>query len=52
MFIFALFIQKIDFKQSQFQKVGVAPAEYLFQLSLLEVVGESSFKSTKVLLDE
>ena len=42
MFIFANFIQKINFERSQFQMVAVAlPEFYLFVLSLLRVLGES-----------
>ena len=35
MFIFAIFLQKIDFEQSQFQKVAVAPQFFVFVLVFL-----------------
>ena len=53
MFIFANSVQKVDFEQSHFQKVGVALAEiYSFELFLLRVLEESCFKSPKIPLDE
>ena len=53
MFIFAIFVQKFDFVQSHFQKLGVAlPEIYLFQLLLFWVLGKCCFKGAKVLLDE
>ena len=40
MFIFASFVQNIDFEGSQFQRVGIALAEFrLFQLSSLQALG-------------
>ena len=53
MFIFAIFVQKFDFVQSHFQKLGVAlPEIYLFQLLLFWVLGKCCFKGAKILLDE
>ena len=53
MLIFAILVQKIEFEQSQFQKVSVVlPEFYFFQLPLLLVLRESCFKGPKVLLDE
>ena len=53
MFSFAIFVQRIDFEQLQFHKVGVALAEFeSFQLILLRAFGESFFKAPKVLLEE
>ena len=52
MLIFSNFVQRINFEQSEFQKVCVALAEfYLFQLLLLWVLGESCFTASKVLLE-
>ena len=53
MFIFANFVEKVDFEPSQFQRMGVALAEFhLFELSLCRVLGESCFKGLKVVLDK
>ena len=53
MFIFANFVQSVNFKLSYFKKVGAAFSEfYLFILSLLRVLGGSSFKALQVPLDE
>ena len=53
MFIFANFVQKINFEGSQFQDVGVALSEfYLFALGLLRVSGENCLKTPKAPLYE
>ena len=53
MFIFAIMVQKMDFEQSQFQRMSVALTEFcLFLLPLLLAWGKSSFKGLKFLLDE
>lgn len=53
MFIFANFVEKVDFEPSQSQRMGVALAEfYLFELSLCRVLGESCFKGLKVVLEK
>ena len=50
---FANFLQKIDFEQSQFQKVSVALAEfYWFELPSLQVLGENCFRARKGSLNE
>ena len=53
LFIFANFVQKVNFELSQFQKMGVAAAEFhLVQLPVLPVLRESCFKAPQVLLDK
>ena len=43
-FIFANFVQKVNFDQLQFQKLGVALSKFvLFELSFLRLLGESCF---------
>ena len=52
MFIFANFVQKLNFEESHFQNVGVRlPELLLFVLGSLRVLGESCFKATKASLD-
>ena len=44
MFIFANFVQKVDFDWLQFQKVGVALSKFvLFELPFLRLLGQSCF---------
>ena len=43
MFIFAFFVQKYEFEQSQFQKVGVAPAQFLLFFFLADIRGNILF---------
>ena len=53
MFIFASFVQNINFQRSKFQKMSVELSEfYLLVLSLLRVLGEICFKAPKVPLGE
>ena len=53
MFIFANFVQNIDFERSQFQKIDVELSQnFLFELPFLRVLGERCFKTPKVPLDE
>ena len=53
MFIFAIFVQKIDFDWSQFRRMGVTLTEfYWFKFSSLPVLEESCFPARKVTLDE
>ena len=53
MHILANFVQKVNFKWTQFQRVGLALAEfYLFEFSSLRVLEESCFKTSKVPLHE
>ena len=52
MFIFANFVQKVNFEELHFQNVGVRlPELLLFVLGSLRVLGESCFKATKASLD-
>ena len=53
MFIFAEFVNKINFERIQSQRVGVALAKlFLFKLSSLRVLENSCFKARKVPWDE
>ena len=48
MFIFANFLQKVNFERSQFQRVAIALAKfYLFELPLLRVLGETCLQSSR-----
>lgn len=52
-FIFANFVQKIEFKQCQFQKMSVKIAEFsLFGLRSLRLLGENCLKAPKVPLNK
>ena len=52
-FIFAFLVQKMDFEQPQFRRMGVTLTEYyLFKFASLRVLGESSFKAPKVMFNE
>ena len=53
MFLFTNFVQKVNFKRSQFGKMGVALSKFLwFVLGSFRVLGESCFKAPKAPLDE
>ena len=53
MIIFAIFVQKMDFEQSQFRMMGMTLTEFcLFKFFLLPILGESYFKGPKSTLDE
>ena len=53
MFIFATFVQNVNFWRSQFKKVGMAFSEfYLSVLGPLQVLRERCFKALKVPLSE
>lgn len=52
-FFFASFVPKVDFEQSQLQKVGLVLFEfYLSELTLLGVLAECCFKAPGVLFDK
>ena len=51
--IFVNFAQRVKFERLQFRKMTLAFTEvYLFKLSSLPVLGESSFKAPIVTLEE